>query len=165
MLVSIHGVDRESDWLGWFEVKVCLCESYGYRKDDYPWPAEPNWKQPPTCRHCSKFDRQLVMECQKCWQKFYRWFSHPKNGFYHDRAHNPVGWFCYSCLENDPPLGLTMVPINRQKHKVPPVELIVPPDYKHAAKIELPASVQSNLDAFLAKLKGIQCQNLSSEQS
>ena len=152
--------------LSWFDDKVCKCSTFKYRKEDVTWPEEPNWNQPPCCRACNKWDPKLVFECQKCHQLFYKWFSHPKNGFYHSNKNSdPVGWYCYSCLENDPPLAQTMVKVNVQKRKVPPSDMLVPPDYKHAVKVELPPEVQANLDAFLEKLKGLQCPNPSSEPS
>jgi hypothetical protein len=149
----------------WFDDKVCHCSIFGYRKEDLTWPAESNWEIPPTCRHCGLWDSRLVFECKKCRQYFYRWFSHPKNQFHVDKGHNPVGWFCYSCLENDPPLGLLSTAICVQKRKVPPVEDIIPTGYVHAVKKELPAEIQAELDAFRARLKGISCQNPSSGQS
>ena len=164
-MISIHGKDREPSWLGWFEDKVCLCSVFGYRKEDLTWPAEPNWSQPPICRHCGKWDRNRVFECAGCHQLFYRWFSHPRNGFYHNRQHNPVGWFCYSCCENAELTVYNMVPVNVQKRKVPPPSMVVPPNFVEVQKTELPSAVQSNLDDFLEKLKGLRCPNPSSEPS
>ena len=138
----------------WFDDKVCTCRSFRYRKEDYRWPEEPDWDQPPTCGACGKLDRNRVFECRQCGQAFYQWFSHPKSGFYHDRRNNPVGWYCYSCLENNPPTGMTLS-WKRYKTKVEPIPGLIPPDFVHAEKTVLPAESQRKLDDFLRRLKGL----------
>lgn len=148
---------------------ICDCNDQWFHPWSVNWPAAPDYTTPPACRCGSgRLPKAPLRNCAGCKQDFYDWFSHPKRGFYSDkRSHNPVGWFCYSCLENDPPLTSVAVPINLQKVKIPPMQELVPPDYRHAAKVELPTAVQSSLDSFLARLKGITstCPTVPTESS
>lgn len=154
--INWHGKDIAPDILGWFADKVCLCTSFKYRRDDLTWPEPPNYAKLPSCAVCDLPDRQLVMQCAKCQQLFYRYFSHPRNGFYHNtRTHNPVGWFCYSCLENDLPGGIAKVNVNAQKARIAPISEIVPPNYRHAEKRTYDSETAARLAKFKESLKGI----------
>ena len=154
--INWHGRDIELDTLGWFADKVCVCPTFKYRQQDLTWPNPPDWNKPPRCRNCEKLDRQLVMKCARCSQMFYRYFSHPRSGFYHNsHSHNPVGWFCYSCLENDMPGGITMVKSNVLRAKVAPTPELVPPDYRHAEKRTYDSDIADRLAKFRESLKGI----------
>lgn len=150
--------------------KVCICTDDWFHPWSLKWPNPPDFTTVPTCRCGSGlWSSKPLKICAGCHQEFYDWFSHPKRGFYHDkRTFNPVGWFCYSCLENNPPLKAFMNPQNHPwyKSKVPPLQELVPSDYRHAAKVELPTAVQSSLDSFLAKLREItECPTLPNESS
>ena len=142
-----------------FEDKVCGCSDTQFHPWSVNWPDGPDFPTAPLCRCGSgRLSKAPLRTCAGCQQEFYDWFSHPKRGFYHDKkTFGPVGWFCYSCLENNPPITSFMNPQNHPwyKKKIPPIASLVPPDYQHVAKVELPTAVQSSLDDFLAKLKGI----------
>lgn len=153
-----------------FEDKVCNCNIQHFHPWSVNWPAAPDFTAPPFCRCGSgQLPKAVIKICAGCKQEFCDWFSHPRRGFYHDkRTFNPVGWFCYSCLENDPPVKAFHTPQNHIwfKTRIPPIPELIPPDYRHAAKVVLPTEVQVSLDDFLAKLRGIvECPTVPNESS
>lgn len=143
---------------------ICDCNDQWFHPWSAHWPVAPDFSTVPSCRCGSgRLSKAPMRNCVGCTQDFYDWFSHPKRGYYGGKYR---GWFCYSCLENDPPLGVKPVPCNLQKVKIPPLQELVPPDYRHAAKVELPTEVQSSLDDFLARLRGIvECPTVPIESS
>ena len=149
---------------------VCDCTHGDFHPWSINWPVAPDFTTPPSCRCGSgRVPKAVIKICAGCKQEFCDWFSHPKRGFYHDKkTFSPVGWFCYSCLDNDPPLQSFRNPQNHPwfKIKIPPLSELVPPDYVHAAKVELPTAVQNSLDSFLAKLREIsECPIVPNESS
>jgi hypothetical protein len=150
--------------------KICQCGEGHFHPWSLNWPKAPDWSVPPVCRCGSGlWDDAPLRTCAGCQQEFYDWFSHPRRGFYqHKKTFNPVGWFCYSCLENALPTNVFQNPQNHIwfKTRIPPIPELVPPDYRHAVKVELPTEVQSSLDDFLAKLRGIvECPTVPNEPS
>jgi hypothetical protein len=111
--------------IGWFGDKVCVCASdNGVYHIGYDWERFAEYKQPPICRWCDKWQNR-IHKCPKCHEYFYEFFNHPRTGYHHE----PVrGWYCWNCLEKYRPPAVESCVI-RHLPKTPPPALVLPPGY------------------------------------
>jgi hypothetical protein len=109
----------------WISDQLCHCKRWGYPDYKLLIQAELVWTDPPKCSKCDKYQNRM-QKCSMCFQWFYYWFRHSRQGW-HTKPR--VGWYCWNCCERYYPPVVEPHALERFGF-VPPPDEILPPGYE-----------------------------------